>query len=60
MSDDGSIIAVKKKDGGYIYYLHTATKCNGVPLKDEPDIRLRISEINLEIFDALRDAANSK
>lgn len=49
---EGGIVAVKKKDGGYMYFVSAHLLVNGIELENNPYISNRIANINFEIMEA--------
>lgn len=54
MSSNGLVVAIKKKDGGYVYYTTAELMLGKRALQDNPLIAREISQLNLEIMDAKR------
>lgn len=52
VSSSGAIVAVRKKGGGYLYFVNAKVTVNGVPASDNPLVAREISAINLEIMEA--------
>ena len=52
MSSSGAVIAVKKKGGGYLYFLNGNVRVNGQLINNEPVVAREISALNLEIMEA--------
>lgn len=52
VSADGSVVAIKKKNGGYNYYVSGYMRINREELQGNPYILNRITQLNLEIMEA--------
>lgn len=52
ISSSGAILAARKRDGGYIYFVNSSMTANGEQMSNNPVIAREISSINLEIMEA--------
>jgi len=52
MSSNGAVLAVKKKNGGYVYFVSGYLMVNRQNLQDHPLVAREISSLNLEIMEA--------
>lgn len=55
ISDDGVIVAVKRKNGGYSYFVCGDSTVNREVLQDIPAVARRIANINFEIMEAKKN-----
>lgn len=52
ISSNGCVGAVKRKNGGWIYFTSAGLMVNGQALEDNPVVAREITKLNLELIEA--------